>query len=453
MRIGLGVVVLVDLLIRGFGLLAMYSEAGVLPRADRIAIYGSSWAYSVYDLVAGSPTALALAFLVVAIAGAALVVGVWTRVATVVCLVSAIGLQIRMPLVVTGGDVLLAAMLLWSLFLPMDARYSLAARRRGTPPAGVSNLASFALMLQVAVVFAFAGGAKLYDAAWRAGDGVYYALTAEFYTTSLASGFVTAAPGWLLAFLTFAVIGYELLCPLLLLIPRRVALWRGVFVGATILMNLSFWFCLRIGIFSWVAVIACVGLLPGQVWDWLEAKLGRVVVTGEDFGRPAAPVLPVLVALITLMMVNNMHLPRAVGLGKPVATVSRYIGLAQRGWPMFSPTARDQGWFVLLARTDGGRMIDLYRNGAEPKRERPARISDEFETYRWRKYYMNLKRGNRRAARLLLRYECRTWNSSHSDTGRVSGISLVYMRDVTLANNKRSPVQRVVLASLTCPSL
>ncbi len=452
MRIGLGVIVLVDLLIRSVDLAKMYTDAGVLSRADRLAIFGDRWAYSIYDLVAGSPTTVALLFGFVGLAAVAMILGVFTRAAIVVCWLSTIGLTIRMPLVITGGDTLLAALLLWSAFLPMDARYSLAARKRSDSHAGASNLATFALLLQVGVLFAFAGASKLYDPAWRAGDGVYYALTAEFYTTSVASWALDVSPGWLLAALTFAVVVYEIACPVLLLIPTRVALWRGVFVGATIFMNLSFWLCLRIGIFSWVAVIACIGLLPGEVWDWLERTLlKREPAAVEDrSGRLAKPVLGLLAALLALMMLNNMRVPAALGVGKPVHKLSLHIGLNQRGWPMFSPTSRDQGYFLLLTRLDDKRVVDLSRGGAKPVWQRPDRISAEFDTYRQRKYMMNLKRRNPRAAALLLRYECRRWNKTHQGADRAEMMQLVYMRDRTLPGNKRSPVKKVVLAAHKC---
>jgi len=451
MRMGLGIVLLVDLAIRATDLTAMYTDGGVLPRADRVTIYGARVAYSAYDLVAASPTLVALAFGVVALAAVAMILGVFTRAAVLVCWLSTLSLYIRMPLVSTGGDLLLMALLLWSAFLPLDARWSLAARRRPTSATRVSNLASFALLLQVGVLFSFAGGAKLMNASWRAGDGVYYALTAEFYTTSIASWMLDVSPGWLLAALTYAVVAYELLCPVLLLVPRRMALWRGIFVAATIGMNLMFWFCLRIGIFSWVAMLGCVAIIPGALWDRLERRFASAPPAGGDLdARLRRPATIALAALLALMMLNNLQVPRLLGVKRPMARLSTQVGLAQRGWPMFSPTARDQGWFVLLTRLADGRTVDLYRDGAPPRWQRPARISAEFATYRRRKYFMNLKRRNPRAAALLLRYQCRRWNRDHHDSDRAQQIRLVYMRDVTMPHDKRSKPERVVLAMVRC---
>lgn len=454
MRIGLGVVVLFDLAIRAVDLTAMYTDAGVLPRADRVFMYGKGWAYSIYDLGGANPTVTTLLFATAALAAVAMILGIGTRVAIAVCWLSALGLRLRMPLATTGGDVLLVALLLWSSFLPMDARWSLAARwRERVPREPIYGLAPFALMLQVGVVFVFAGSAKLWDPAWRAGDGVYYALTAELYTTGVAAALLDVAPGWLLAVMTYGVVLFEIAGPLALLIPRRQALLRSSFVWSCIAMNVCFWLCLRIGIFSWVAVMGCVALLPGSFWDWAAAKIRKSE-------RPASPIEPrwyrlpkpiaaVLVALLALMMINNIRVPRYFKL-KKVARVSTQIGLDQRGWPMFSPTARDHGWFLLVGRQVDGTERDLYRDGAAPSFARPKRLSAEFATYRRRKYFMNLKRGAQHARDRLLRYHCRRWNRAHADREAMESISLIYMREVTLPDYKTTPAQRIVLAVRKC---
>ena len=77
-------------------------------------------------------------------------------------------------------------------------------------------------------------------------------------------------------------------------------------------------------------------------------------------------------------------------------------------------------------------------------------VDGDFDSYRERKFYMHLKRGYRRAALGLLRYHCRRWNANHSGDELALTTWLVYMRDVTLPNNKRTPTKRVPLASHRC---
>lgn len=203
-RICLGLLVLADLGIRAADLAAFHTDQGVLPRADRLAIFGPDHWLSLADIGGGSMTAATTVFIVDALAATALIAGFRARAAALVCWLFSAGLRIRMPLIVTGGDNLLTALLLWSVFLPIGARFSVdaarAARRRpqadvegptadavpGIQPTVTVSLATFVVLFQVASLFVLSGCAKLGDPSWQRGDGVYYALTAEFYTTPLA---------------------------------------------------------------------------------------------------------------------------------------------------------------------------------------------------------------------------------------------------------------------------
>lgn len=68
-----------------------------------------------------------------------------------------LSLWARNPAICGYADTLLRMLLFWSMFLPLGARASLDARRRGGPrDAGpVVSLAGAAMMLQVAFVYFF----------------------------------------------------------------------------------------------------------------------------------------------------------------------------------------------------------------------------------------------------------------------------------------------------------
>jgi len=468
-RICLGGVLLADLAIRAAHLTAFHTNQGVLPRADRIAIFGRGHWLSVSDLGGGSTTAAAILFVLHALAATALIAGFRARIAALLCWLFSAGLRIRMPLIITGGDNLLTALLLWSVFLPIGACLSVDSmrtrpKRAKADPLGTAHVvepllrppvaasfATFVILFQVASLLVLSGCAKLGDPSWRDGDGVYYALTAEFYTTPLAHALREIR--WLMAPLTFGVLAFEVAGPLLLLSPWRNAALRTAFVAAAVLMNLSFWLCLRIGIFSWVTMVVVLLFLPQQIWDRLAHVQGQDVTAWRPERRRRHRAATVVLAILfALMLVGNIRarVRRSLGLPAFVGTIVSWVGLEQRGWPMFSPTARDHGWFVVPALLANGSSVDLYEDGAAVDYERPGLLSADFSSYRWRKYFMNLKRGGGRPRELYAEYLCRQWNGHHDTSRRVVELELVYMREVTLPDYRTQPARRVSLLRHRC---
>ena len=122
LRVGLGLLLLADLLGRSRDLRAFYTDAGVLPRSTRAAVV-SDWFLSVHAL-SGDLWWQVLLFLVAGVAAIALTVGYRTRVATAVSWVLLVSLHNRMPVVLNGGDVLLRMVLLWAIFLPLGERWA-----------------------------------------------------------------------------------------------------------------------------------------------------------------------------------------------------------------------------------------------------------------------------------------------------------------------------------------
>jgi hypothetical protein len=461
-RMALGAMVLADLAIRFPDLAPFYGEDGILSRAARLEHWGMGNLASIWDLVAGSAPAGAALFALTAGAALALVVGWHSRIAALVCWLAVQGFVIRMPAVATGGDLLLAALLLWSLFLPLGARASFDALRRppADRPVAITSAATAALLIQVAAMFCMTGGAKLVDPAWRAGDGVYYALHAEFYTTPLADAL--RAQTWLLTPLSHAVLAFEVLGVLLVVSPWRRDATRLVYVGGLIAMNLGFWLCLKVGIFSWVAMTAALVFVPGSLWDHLERRTGlaaaaRRLATRLPVRRgaprpwrlsPSRPTVGLIVVIGLLTIYGNLH-PTLQRAPRPVLHATRAIAMQQRGWPMFAPTAKDHGWFVVPGTLRGGALIDLHEGGGPLSFDEPARISEDFASYRWRKLYFNMRR-SAALRRLYLDYLCRAWNAHHDGDRSLAAVELVYMKRQVLLGGQRTPVAKTRLERRTC---
>lgn len=121
-RIALGLLLLADLVwYRLPGLVAFYTDDGVLPRSLLAETYPTFAATSIHA-VSGSAWVQRLLFLIAGCSAVSLAVGYRTRLSTGLSLLLLASLHARNPLVVNGGDTILLTLLLLGLFLPLDAR-------------------------------------------------------------------------------------------------------------------------------------------------------------------------------------------------------------------------------------------------------------------------------------------------------------------------------------------
>ncbi|MFM8354330.1 MAG: HTTM domain-containing protein, partial [Gammaproteobacteria bacterium] len=154
-RIGVGLLILVDLMIRASDLGWFMSEWGVLDTAAS-RLYADQWRFSLYWLSSSFVWTCAL-FVCAALAATLLVFGVRTRLATVVSFLLLASLHNRNPLLLQGGDNLLLLLTFWGMMLPWGARWSIDAvmseqRKR---PDRLGGFAAAAILLQVVSVYFF----------------------------------------------------------------------------------------------------------------------------------------------------------------------------------------------------------------------------------------------------------------------------------------------------------
>jgi predicted DCC family thiol-disulfide oxidoreductase YuxK len=271
-RIGLGAMVIVDVLLRSRDLRAFYSDDGVYPRA--VAIRESlEWAFS-FHFINGSPFFQALLFLLTVSFSFLLVVGYRTRFATFAVLALTISMQVRNPYILQGSDILLTLLLFWSLFLPLGARFSFDEGLNTAPP--VSNHyvspASAALLLQVMSVYFSSAVMKEAYPEWSSDyTGVLYALTGGSYGTSLGQylGQFEELTYWL----TIYVMQLELFGPFLMFLSAYFAPARLALQLLFISMHLGFLLFLGVGQFPWISITSLLAFTPSQFWDHLSAGM------------------------------------------------------------------------------------------------------------------------------------------------------------------------------------
>ena len=433
---------LADLAARAPDLRAHYTDAGVLPRLDLLTRFGwlHTWPLCVH-LAGGSAWSQALLFAAAAVAAGALVLGVRTALATAVVWLLTTSLQLRNLYIGAGYDALLRMVLLWGCFLPLGARWSVDAGRRGSglpPPARVLSVATVALVAQIVIVYWSAAVAKWDVSAWRDGTALATILDDDFRTTAL--GAALGRHPDLLRLLGHAVVGIELAAPLLLIAPLATGPARTAAVLALAVMNAGFGLGLELGLFPWVSTVALVGLLPGWFWD----RVGRARPAPRVTGRLANRFLGQAACAVLLAYVVGW----CVGVARDPAYRApesiEWLGGAlflQQDWRMFAVPPERSGWISVPGQLVDGTALDLFAGGGRvpdvsdegpppPVRVmRPPRPSRDFASDRWRLFVARAVYGPERDMPLRAwgRFLCREWNARHAGGRQLDQFDVVFV--------------------------
>ena len=398
-RASLGAVLLVDLCRRMTDARVFYSDAGVMPRSW-LAIFNDPWRFSLY--MANGQTWFAVALLgLEALAALALILGWRTRLAAIVCFVLHISLLNRNALVLIGGDILLACLLFWSLFLPLGARWSADAALSQRPPDSNNqhlSWASAALLLQVMSVYFFSAILKSGPEWVPDGTAVYYALQLDMYATPLAVWLRQYQD--LLTGLTWFVWFLELLGPLLVFSPVFSRPLRFLLMLLFIAMHVGFLLCLQLGPFPFISLASLTVLAGGWIWD----ALGRRALRREQtlgalplriyYDRDCGFCIKMCLLLRTFLILPRAEIlpaqdyPRARALLEANFSwvIIDHDDHAYLKWPAFvlllrrSPLFAWKGWLLSgrWAETPGNTVYDFVGR----HRESFARLSAALLPYR-----------------------------------------------------------------------
>ena len=152
-RIGIGLVIIADLLVLRAPQLAMfYTDDGVFPRATLAETAPTLARWSLYA-ISGSLWVQALLLGLTVVLAACLLVGYRPRFAAVGTAVLLASLHARNPYLVNGGDTILISVLFLAAFLPLDARWSLRHRPRADDDRLLS-VATATTLLHIVVIYA-----------------------------------------------------------------------------------------------------------------------------------------------------------------------------------------------------------------------------------------------------------------------------------------------------------
>ena len=314
-RILLSVVLLWHLLLRWPWIGELFTASGLLPASELPR--GGDWAAQLLDLFTWYanplvwldhwPWAVKLYFVATAASYVLLLLGYRTRLATLLSLLLFAWLSNRNRHLMIGADYMLASLLLWSLLLPLGARFSLDAigrrMRQGVPlPTAASDnrglprlaapeqtprmLAALGVVLQIGLMYFCTAWLKQGPSWWQDGTAVYYTLHLEqsIHTPAL---WVRQWPIEVLQWMTWGALAMEFAALPLLLIPIGQPLLRRLCIVGLIGLHVGIALVLDAGLFSHTMVASFALLLRAPDWELLRrwlAPLSRPATVYYDDG-------------------------------------------------------------------------------------------------------------------------------------------------------------------------
>jgi len=430
-RIGIAVLVFVDVCVRFGAADSFYSSGGFL-NAD-LAQYVSPDGYSL-SYLSDSVGFQQSIFLVLAGFAVLLGVGCFTRVATFGCWILLASIHVRNPFFLIGGDTLLRMMLFWSLFIPLGKMWSVDQWRRNTDDsqnglgavAGsvVCSVGTACLLMQVSLMYLTAGLSK-WNAPWFDGTAMEYIFRLDCYSRPL-SAWVLQFPT-LVSLLTRSTLVIELLFPLVIFLPFRTAQLRLAMIAVFWAFHIGIDLTMDVGKFTYVSMVAWLPFLPSLFWNrfsWTKCQQNNDETRRAECAGEAPWVKRRIrqagLVVVPAILFGYVVIWNFAGLfGGPGATwretkpdLFYRIGdaaMLKQNFQMFCIPPRANTTYLFSGRTMNGEWVDLVRH--QPAREtRPGAAVPAAREWRTLHWHLISFREDPKVCESLLEYHSRVWN-------------------------------------------
>lgn len=271
-RIALGLVLILDLFFNRIPILKeLYVDSGYMT-ADSISTLTGNFRLSALSYIT-STSGVKLFFGAYLIACLLFLVGFKTRVLSIVLWYMLFSIQERTFPFLYGADFVLISAVLWSIFLPLNARFSLFKSKESLPNKYI-DIAVFAVLLQIGLIYFFNSLFKSGET-WKEGSAISYALSV-FEHHTYYSDWLLSNPS-LATFLTYYTKWFELLIPFLIFFPIKTGTTR--LIAAFIILSFHFGLIpfLDVGTFYLSTLPFVFFLIPGSFFDKLNT-----IARGKD---------------------------------------------------------------------------------------------------------------------------------------------------------------------------
>jgi len=414
------ITLLVDLLLRATDLVAFHTDRGVLPRAALAEQYPLARSLSLHA-VSGAAWVQVCLFVLAAVLAIALLLGVRSRLAAAGSLALLVSVQLRNPLVLNSGDVLLATLLALSLLVPLGERWSVDALGRSDRDRRIASAATAALCLQVVTVYATNAVFKLRGGRWLGGDAVRDVVRLDSFTILLGN-YLAEIPELAGAIAT-PWLALLVASPLLILLTGRA---RTALVLAFLGAHLGMFLTVTVGLFPLVLTAGVVLFLPASAWDAVERRVrphlgafaldwwaDALTVARRRVPAFALPTSPAIerwcrragLALAALALVSVLAWGvGSVGAADALAPVDG-AEMEDYKWAMFDDPPDSYRWYGVTARLDTGREVDALGRSVEDWTA-PPDAARTYGNFRWRKFMSDID-GSGVTAERLAEHACR----------------------------------------------
>ncbi|HWY09847.1 MAG TPA: hypothetical protein VN026_00910, partial [Bacteroidia bacterium] len=448
MRIGIGLVLLSDLIIRATALTAHYTQDGILPVSLLLEFDSKPLRWS-FHYLNDSFAYQAILFILNGIVALFLIVGYRTRLITFLAWVFLVSLQNRNPFIQQSGDDLLRLILFWALFMPWGNFYSWDSKKLNSTVKNYFSFASFGYLLLIVSVYLFSAIQKT-SPEWRTeGTAIYYTLSLDQLKVGMGDWLYERPT--LMKFLTFLIFYYfDILVPLLLLIPFKNQMLRALCVLSLILLHIGISLNVYVGLFFVIGITSSLGLLPSSVMDWFDEKIFKIKTNFSDTFYETklnyilrSCVNSFLAFIIFFCLLYNLGCIPSFKyvLADKMVYLTNSLRLDQY-WGMFSPNVyKTDGWYIYRGIKQNDSIWDIYNNKPGLDHAKPLDIDKMYPTDRWRKFAENFQKNDYNFMRpYYCKYLIREWNKKHPDN-KIAGLNIIFLLEESLPDYKTAPLK------------
>ncbi|MXV61543.1 HTTM domain-containing protein [Natronorubrum sp. JWXQ-INN-674] len=460
-RMFVGLLIVVDVLLRSRNFTYFYTNDGVVPQSLATQ-FGPDNAFSFYHFTT-DPTLIAALMGIQILIAIQLIVGYKTRIATILSFLFVISLDHHNPFVLSYADTLFRLLLFWAIFLPLGERWSIdAVHADGKPRATIASIASALILGQMVYMYFLNWYHKSQDELWTGGDATPLIMGLDDMTY-LFAGYARQLPALLElgTYLWYYMLMFSWL--LLVLVGRKRMLLVALFVGG----HASFILTVRIGAFPYVAMAGLLLFLQTQFWDDLESvaamlEIDRTRLTAarhrlEAFGaavpyprlerpsieRAKSGLYSASLGLIVVFFVVFSAFAYVPAGGfvtdsspnERAEDVAASLSVDQPNWSVFAPTPRTTDrYYVFPAETADGDRIDAYNERPLTYDRSHDELQNQYDTYRQRFYMNSVRNGgfnDNEIPEVHAEYLCTVWEEEYDTELTHINMYVVY-EDITL---------------------
>jgi hypothetical protein len=339
----------------------------------------------------------------------------------------------RNPYLLQGGDDLLRVMLLFSLFMPLNAVWAVQTK------AVKYNfvIPTLVFMFQILMVYWVSALMKTSPEWHGEGTALYYAFNLDCIQWPFAK-YLLQFPA-LLQFLTPLVFYLEMIVPLLFFIPFKNNVFRLIGMSVLILFQIGIASTLFVGLFYLINLTALIPLLPSSFFNYFKLKEYPSVwsLQADQFTNYF-----VVFLLVYVLFWNTNYIPQfKYGMAKRFKSFGFATGLNQN-WGMFAPNVfKEDGWLIYEAITNQNDTIDLKNNRQKAHYQKPENILKTVKNDRWRKYTEYLIMPDR----AWLREPFHNYIFNQNKDLELKQLNIIYMKEITPALGEKATITKVNL--------